>query len=270
MRKGSTGTEVSQLQRLLGEVGLKLTIDGWYGDLTEAAVAAFQRRVGLVVDGFAGPKTLAALRAGVVTPGHLRQMDIVAAAARLGVPEASVMAINAVESRGCGFLDDRRPVILLERHHLHRLLGDAGADADAYAQRYPGLISRKRGGYAGGSAEWSRLILARQATVDHPGIADQACSWGAFQIMGYHWQLLGYRSAADFVVSMHEGEAAHLDAFVRFIEADPALHKALKGRKWADFARIYNGPAYRENIYDQKLARAYDKFSAVEPVGDAA
>lgn len=262
MRKNDTGTDVSQLQRLLGTVGLKLTVDGWYGDATEAAVIAFQRRVGLVADGVAGPKTLAALQGGAVARGHLRQADLDQAADYLGVPVAAIMAVNAVESRGLGHLDDGRPVILLERHQLYRLLNEAGADADALSIRYPALINPKRGGYAGGAAEWQRLTSARQITADHPYLADQACSWGAFQIMGYHWQALGYESAAAFVVAMHGGEAAHLDAFVRFIESDPALLKALKGRKWADFARIYNGPVYKDNLYDVKLARAFEKYSA--------
>lgn len=258
MRKNDTGTDVSQLQRLLGTVGIPVAVDGWYGDATVAAVIAFQRRVGLVTDGEAGPKTLAALQNGVVTRGHLRQIDIDRAAERLGV--AAVMAVNAIESAGCGYLDDGRPVILFERHQLYRLLKETEVDANALAERYPALINPKRGGYAGGAVEWSRLAGARQATAEYPYLAEQACSWGAFQIMGYHWQALGYESPAAFIVSMHSGEAAQLDAFIRFIEADPALHKALKAKKWAEFARIYNGPAYKENHYDVKLARAFEQF----------
>ena len=264
MRKSDTGTAVSQLQRQLVAAGLDLTVDGWYGDATEAAVIAFQQRVGLVADGVAGPKTCAALQAGTIARGHLRQADIASAAERLGVPVAAIMAVNTVESRGLGHLDDGRPVILLERHQLYRLLQEAGADADALAARYPALINPKRGGYAGGAAEWSRLVSARQITADYPVLADQACSWGAFQIMGYHWQHLGYPSASAFVVAMYGGEAAHLDAFVRFIAADAALLKALKGRKWADFARIYNGPAYKDNLYDVKLARAFEQYASAE------
>lgn len=265
MRKGDTGQDVSQLQRLLATVGLKVTIDGWYGDTTEAAIAAFQKRVGLVADGVAGPKTIAALNAGTVDSKHLRQSHLQAAAEHLGVPLAAVMAVNAVESRGLGFLDDGRPVILFERHVLYRLLEHGEIDIEALANRYPSVINPKRGGYAGGAAEWARLAAAKQITADSPGVAEQACSWGAFQIMGYHWQALGYDSQAAFIAAMHKDEAAQLDAFIRFIEADPALHKAFKGRKWAEFARLYNGPAYKENLYDQKLARAYERFTpAVE------
>lgn len=270
MRKGHTGQNVAQLQRQLNAIGLAATVDGWYGDSTEAAVAAFQRRVGLVADGLAGPKTLAALAAGEVDRRHLRQRDLDAAAERLGAPLAAVMAVNAVESRGLGFLEDGRPVILFERHQLYRLLKEAGADVDTIASRYPSVINAKRGGYAGGAAEWARLASAQQATAAWPLFAEQSCSWGAFQVMGYHWERLGYASPTAFVAAMHAGEPAHLDAFVRFVEADPDLHKALKGRKWAEFARLYNGPAYKENLYDQKLARAYDRFAAAPAEAAAA
>ena len=53
---------------------------------------------------------------------------------------------------------------------------------------------------------------------------------------------------------------AQLDAFVTFIASDATLHKALKARKWAEFAKLYNGPAYKENLYDAKLAQAYERF----------
>jgi hypothetical protein len=259
MRKGDTGAEVLQLQRQLATVGLKIAIDGWYGDTTEAAVAAFQQRVGLVADGVAGPKTVAALLRGTVDAKHLGQPDIEAAAEQLGVPVAAVMAVNAVESSGRGFLEDGRPVILFERHQLYRLL--PSEEAAVLSVSYPALINPNRGGYAGGTTEWARLSNAKQITARFPGLAEQACSWGQYQIMGYHWQTLGYESPAAFVAAMHSGEAAQLDAFTRFIEADAGLHKALKGKKWAEFARLYNGPSFKENLYDVKLARAFEKFS---------
>ena len=265
MRKGDTGSSVAALQRLLNTAGFKLAADGWFGDSTEAAVIAIQRRAGLVADGVAGPKTLAALSRRERDPRHLGERDLAAAAERLGVPAAAIKAVNAVESRGAGFLEDGRPVILYERHQAFRLLGEAGMPYDeacALAARYPALISQQRGGYAGGSAEWARLASACQ--VIDPAIARAACSWGLFQIMGYHAPRLGYASIDEFVSAMQRDEAAQLDAFVRFILAEPALHKALKARKWDSFAKLYNGPAYRENLYDVKLARAFERYTEPE------
>lgn len=260
LAKGDTGADVRELQARLISAGYSVERDGWFGDKTEAAVREYQRRVGLVADGIAGPKTIAALQLGLKPSLLLSQADIEAAAASLGVQVAALMAVNEVESRGEGFLHGN-PIVLFERHVMHRRLADAGQDAAALAVRYPDLVSLKRGGYRGGSQEWYRLNLARQ--ID-PAIASESASWGAFQIMGYHWRVLDYASIDEFVAAMSRNEAAQLDAFVRFILADERLHKALKARKWADFAKGYNGPAYKENMYDTKLQRAYERHAAAD------
>lgn len=262
LAKGDTGADVRDLQIMLGAAGHTVERDGWFGDNTEAAVRAFQRRVGLVVDGIAGPKTRSAINTGKARPGLLKQSDIDVAAETLGVQVAALMAVNEVESRGEGFLGSN-PVVLFERHVMYQRLAAAGNDAPALAVLYPDLVNPKRGGYRGGQQEWYRLNLARQVAAD---IANESASWGAFQIMGYHWRALGYDSIGDFVAAMSRNEAAQLDAFVRFILADAALHKALKARKWADFAKGYNGPAYKANLYDTALQRAYERHAAAEAV----
>jgi peptidoglycan hydrolase-like protein with peptidoglycan-binding domain len=57
LRSGSSGTNVFQLQTLLGG----LTADGKYGPKTQAAVKAFQTKYGLTPDGIVGPNTTAML-----------------------------------------------------------------------------------------------------------------------------------------------------------------------------------------------------------------
>ena len=257
--KGDTGADVRDLQTRLIIAGYSVERDGWFGDNTEAAVRAFQRKAFLVADGIAGPKTMAALL-GRSTSRLLGNIDIDAAAEMLGVQVAALMAVNEVESRGEGFLNGN-PVVLFERHVMHKRLAAAGHDADALAARYPDLVNPKRGGYKGGAQEWYRLNLACQIEAD---IANESASWGAFQIMGYHWHALGYDSIGDFVAAMSRNEPAQLDSFVRFILADESLHKALKARKWADFAKGYNGPAYKANLYDAKLQRAYERHAAAD------
>lgn len=260
LSNGSRGLAVRNLQSALRLDGFAIQVDGDFGDNTEAVVRAYQRRVGLVVDGVAGPKTLASL-AGKDCSRLLKERDLQQAADRLGVPLASVKAVNQVESRGEGFGANCRPVILFERHVMHERLrahGITERTADNLAQQYPALVNRKPGGYLGGTAEHQRLAQAKQI---HDEAAPESASWGLFQIMGYHWQRLGYLDAQHFADTMALSEAAHLDAFVSFIEADPALHKALKARNWKQFARIYNGPNYAKNLYDVKLARAYAQFA---------
>ncbi len=62
LSNGSNGEEVKKLQETLIEKGYDPgEADGIFGTKTRAAVMAFQKDNGLVSDGIAGPKTLAAL-----------------------------------------------------------------------------------------------------------------------------------------------------------------------------------------------------------------
>jgi lysozyme family protein len=260
LSNGARGLAVRQLQTQLNHHGAGLYVDGDFGDNTEAAVSAYQLKVGLVADGVAGSKTLAAL-SGADTSRLLKQKDLQHAADRLGVSLASIMAVNQVESRGEGFASNGRPVILFERHVMHARLQANGlteAEADQRAAQYPALVNRRPGGYAGGTVEHQRLAQAKQI---HIASALESASWGLFQIMGYHWERLGYMDVQHFADTMALSEAAQLDAFVSFIEADPTLHKALKARNWKAFAKGYNGKNYAKNLYDVKLARAYTQFA---------
>ena len=267
LRHGYRSQAVLMLQKGLNQAGATLFADGHYGAATEAAVRAYQLKVGLVADGIAGPKTQAAI-AGADCARLLSNATLVAAAERLGVELAAVYAVNEVESLGEGFLSNHKPKILYERHVMHRRLSAPRhadddiaalqAHADELAALHPNLVNTRPGGYAGGTAEHQRLAQAR--LLDAISAAESA-SWGAFQIMGYHWQTLGYESVEAFVAAMCQDENQQFEAFVRFIEADPALHKALKGMKWAQFAKAYNGPDYARNLYDTKLERAYQRHA---------
>lgn len=257
LKRGDKGSPVQELQRLLAARGARLAVDGDFGPATESAVVAYQRKAGLVVDGRAGPRTLAALRQGTRPDTALRDRDILAAAKRLDVPPAAIRAVCEVESDGSGFMADGRPDVLFERHVFHRRLRAAGLPADQLAARYPNLVNPKRGGYAGGAAEWGRLNTA--TTIDR-ATALESASWGLFQIMGYHWQALRYDSVDVFVAAMRQDEGQQLDAFVRFVLAAPLLHRALREQRWAVVARLYNGRAYKANLYDVKLERAFARY----------
>lgn len=262
MKQGEKGEQVRLLQQKLNAAGAnpRLELDAHFGNKTKVAVIAFQRKHGISAIGVAGPRTMAALN-GLTDPKKIGVVDFARAATELGVSVAAVAAVAEVESRGSGFLANGKPVILYERHIFYRQAEALdSAQANAWATKFPSICNRKRGGYVGGAAEHQRLSSAKQLD---PFWAQEACSWGMFQIMGFHWQHLGYQSVTAMVNSMSESEGAQLEALVRFIKADKKLHQAMKVGQWATFARIYNGPAYKENLYDVKLARACDHFEAV-------
>jgi hypothetical protein len=183
--------------------------------------------------------------------------DFANAAAALNVPVAAIKAVTDVESRGSGFLADGvRPVILFERHIMRRQLIAHGIAIPASVSL--NIVDVTPGGYKGGAAEYDRLDAAVHLDRDS---ALESCSWGAFQIMGYYWKALGYASVQDFVNAMYRSAGDQLDAFVRFIKANPNLARALRNKDWPGFAAGYNGPGYRANHYDEKMAAAFARHN---------
>lgn len=61
VKKGSKGEVVKKLQQILNDKGYKLTVDGDFGEKTDAAVRAYQKANHLTVDGEVGEKTWASL-----------------------------------------------------------------------------------------------------------------------------------------------------------------------------------------------------------------
>lgn len=267
LKTGDVGAAVAELQQLLANAGYPVTCDSWFGDETYHAVLAFQRDHLIVAIGQAGPRTMAALR-GAVTGNQLTISDLTLAAKGLGIELAKLAAFAQVEAAGEGFDDAQRPVVLFERHVFYQRI--AKAQGEHEAQRltglYPLLCNPLRGGYQGGPSEWARLQTAMTL---HRAAAIEATSWGMFQVMGYHWPALGYASADDWIAAMAQSEREHLRAVVGFIEQDSALLKSIRAGKWADVARRYNGPAFKDNNYDTKLAEAYDHLTKIYSVPEA-
>ena len=189
----------------------------------------------------------------------LTETDFQRAASELGVPIAAVKAVTEVESNGSGFLPDGRPVILFERHVMRKQLRKNGMEPLPFETTHPDLVNSKPGGYKGGTKEHDRL---EEAAKIHRESALESCSWGAFQIMGYHWKAIGYPSLQSFINAMYRNEGEQLDCFVRFVKTNPNIHRALKALDWAAFSRLYNGPNYKANNYDAKLASAFVRNGA--------
>lgn len=261
LRRGADGPAVAQMQALLQRAGIDIAADSVFGPATAAAVRSYQRDHCLVADGIVGTKTWAAL-IGQPLPKPLSHADIEHAAHDLGVETAVVLAVNEIESRGEGFIRGTdEPAILYERHIMYRRLKAGGWDVATLSEQHSNLVSIHTGGYSGGLAEYDRLNAARRISRDD---ANASTSWGAFQVMGFHAIRLGYDSVTGFVAAMHESEAAQLDAFVRFVQADHALVVALQNHDWAAFARGYNGPAYASHNYDGRMKSAYVTHSEAE------
>ena len=169
---------------------------------------------------------------------------------RLDCEQASLWALLTVETRGFGFLPDRRPKILFERHVFHRL-------TDGRFDSCPDLSSATPGAYEGGAAEYERLD---RAAALHEDAALRSASWGLGQIMGFNATRLRYPNVRAMIAAFVTSEDGQLDGVCRFIEDSAALHGALRRHDWNKLAFHYNGGAYAKNEYDARLRHAYERF----------
>jgi hypothetical protein len=185
--------------------------------------------------------------------GRMTEAGILRASQRLGCEVAAIRAVIEVECGGSGFLADGRPRVLFEAHVFSRETGGK------FDRSHPTLSSPtwNRDLYQGGAAEYGRLYAALQLDGD---AALRACSWGAFQIMGFNWRACSEASLPGFVLAMHHNEDAHLALFACFIQSQ-GLAPALRSRDWTAFASKYNGPAYAKNHYHTRLEQAYRKHA---------
>lgn len=182
----------------------------------------------------------------------LSQTALKAAAKRLGVDVATIRAVDSVESNGQGMNPDGLPKILFEGHKFSYYTGGK-FDAQYPTLSYPRWT---RQFYAKTQAgEYERLFAA--ARLDNEA-AHLSTSWGRYQIMGYNFALAGFSTLSAFIDAMRESEDRHLDAFVSYCLHE-GLQRELQRKDWAEFARRYNGPGYKTNQYDVKLAAAYER-----------
>ena len=259
---GDSGEDVRYLQELLQGQGYAVHETGTFDEETKNVVIKFQKEMGLDADGIVGYRSWETLMfTGRKTGERLTNDDFVLVAHLLDVEVSALKAVQEVETGGRGgFFAPGKPAILFEGHIFWSQLKKKGI---APEKRVPGnenILYPKweKGHYKGGIGEYDRLEQARK--IDREA-ADASASWGMFQIMGFNFAACGETSVASFVKAMCESELKQLLLSARFIKAS-GMHQALQQKNWAEFARRYNGPAYAQNRYDEKLAAADKKHSA--------
>ena len=181
----------------------------------------------------------------------LTQVQLRQTAALLGVELPALWAVMTVETKGCGFLMDRRPQILFERHVFRTRTGGK------FDRAHPDLSNRVAGGYgATGANQYDRLV---RAIALNRAAALESTSWGLGQVMGFNAVSTGFADVEAMVSAMSDSEDAQFGAMIAFInETDIAGY--LKQGDWRSFAAAYNGPAFKKNQYDTKLSQASARF----------
>jgi hypothetical protein len=158
-----------------------------------------------------------------------------------------------VETSGCGFLPDRRPQILFERHVFRR---DTAGRFDAQGAD---ISAPTAGGYgASGAHQYDRL--GRAPAFDRPA-ALRSASWGIGQVMGNNAALVGFPDVEAMVLAMAASEDAQLGAMLAYC-VSTGIDRAMQRKDWTTFARGYNGRGFAQNAYDTKLQEACDEYAS--------
>lgn len=203
----------------------------------------------VAVDGDIGPQSRAAIMAVFTNDcaSAVTEADIQRLADRLGATPKQLRAVSTVESGGSAYDKEGRPKILFERHKFHQLTNGKYSVTS--------FSNPNGGGY--NESSWLKLTMAAGKDVD---AAFASTSWGKFQVLGMHWRSLGYPSPLEMAYTTVTGEAAHYEMLARYIEhfgLQQALRQLSTDPKDNElFARLYNGPKYKNFAYDQKLAKA--------------
>lgn len=260
LKRGCKGSDVVMLCQELNRNNVYIEVDDVFGPMIHNAVCEFQQIHNLVVDGIVGYSTWEALLFGnrehcmYLTDDDFERMSLL-----LDCEVATIKAVQEVESAGCGFIENNMPTILFEGHIFWNQLKKHGINPEHYVYGNEDILYRKwtKSYYEGGIAEYDRLERAMSIDKDS---ALESASWGMFQIMGFNYDVCSEKCVSDFVDKMYEGEYWHLIMFGRFLKKNNMI-KYLQNKDWAGFAYRYNGSGYRENRYDEKLARAHNKWS---------
>lgn len=187
---------------------------------------------------------------------RLDDIDLPKLGARIGVGEDEIHAFLDVETRGHGFDDLGRPIILFEPHVFYRNLG--GTKLNQAVRE--GLAYRRWGTKPYPKDSYPRLVKA--CAIDESA-ALKSCSWGLGQVLGENHEAAGFTTVQDMIAAMMADEEAQLEASVNFIIANH-LDDELRAHNWAGFANGYNGSSFRKNRYDVKLAEAFAKWSRIK------
>lgn len=189
----------------------------------------------------------------------LTDEDYERAAAELGngVTLKHMKASKKIEAPRGSFDDHGRPSILYERHVFSRNTHPKGR----FNASHPLLSALKGygpGGYGSFGAQYDKLAAAYGLEAE---AAFEACSWGAFQVLGENATALGYPSARALAVELAKSEAAHLDSYVRFIKVngladDLGRCRAGDPDSCIPFVEGYNGHGFRSFAYHIKFAEA--------------
>jgi len=168
--------------------------------------------------------------------------EIKSLALEFGVPVSRIQAIKHVESGGIGF-DKKTGKIIIQ---------------------FEPVWFKRKSPYTP-SGKWSLNKVEHQAEewlafndafAKNPNAAMEATSIGMMQVMGFHWELLGFKSVGAMWDYAKKSEYNQLRISLLFIKSNKKMFDGLVKGAWKVVAYYYNGEEYWKLLYDVKLANA--------------
>lgn len=186
---------------------------------------------------------------------RIQDIDIPRIGYTIGVGEDELHAFMDIEANGSGFDKQGRVKMLFEPHKFFAKLS---GDKLALAVKQ-GLAYKKWGTKPYPKDSYPRLIKAM--AIDAKA-ALESCSWGLTQIMGEYHGDLGFDDVEDMVQAFMDSEAEHLEATVTLL-VKWKIDDDLRAHRWTKVAEVWNGPGYKKNQYDTKMATAFKKWQGI-------
>ncbi|MCV9908700.1 N-acetylmuramidase family protein [Brucella sp. HL-2] len=184
---------------------------------------------------------------------------IISLAGEMEIEPAALLAVAEVESDGRALFDingKKEPSIRFEGHYFDRRLSGRIRDR----ARQAGLSAYEAGRIRNPKTQRERWLLLERAVSIQKKAALESTSWGLGQVMGAHWEWLGYRNVDELVAEARSGVTGQIQLMLRFIKK-AGLKETLQTCDWPNFARRYNGPAFARNQYDSRMAAAFGRWN---------
>jgi len=169
------------------------------------------------------------------------------------VPFEVIMAIIEVETPGYGF-DPKTGKILIQFEPVWFRKNEPFAPSGAWSVNKVDVQSK----------EW---IAFNDAFSIDPESAMKSTSIGLPQIMGFHYERLGYKNVGEMWDDFKKGERQQILALFRFILTDAKLLQAVREKNYHMIAYIYNGSKYKKMAkkwgrepYDISLRKSTEKW----------
>ncbi len=190
----------------------------------------------------------------------------------LQIDVATAVSVLCVESSGKGFIDGRM-VIRFENHVMDMFWGKNNPEKFSDYFKYDHK-SRRNGHYYRESkndkwivchtsqqTEWKVFELAK--SLDETA-ALKSISMGAPQIMGFNYQLIGYKSPQEMFAKFSQDIRYHLLALFDFCKYKPERIRYLQLRDFYSFSVEYNGPT-APKAYEQRLLKFFHILKDILP-----